>query len=97
MRKKETSGSRTEHMDLWVTHGSYHDGDEYEESIVVQREQTQDDCELWFFGVFDDGRIIADGVTKYMQSHFFLNLPRQVLLINPPVFTRTPLMLLVLF
>lgn len=38
------------------------------DSVVVQREQIED-CELWFFGVFDYR--IGDGVTKYMQSHLF--------------------------
>ncbi|KAJ7979841.1 putative Protein phosphatase 2c [Quillaja saponaria] len=38
------------------------------DSVVVQREQMEDN-ELWFFGIFDAQ--IGDGVTKYMQSHFF--------------------------
>ncbi|KAJ0034986.1 hypothetical protein Pint_25093 [Pistacia integerrima] len=38
------------------------------DSVVVQREQIEE-IELWFFGVFDAQ--IGDGVTKYMQSHFF--------------------------
>ncbi|KAK4405898.1 putative protein phosphatase 2C-like protein 44 [Sesamum angolense] len=33
-----------------------------------EREQMEE-CELWFFGVFDDG--IGEGITKYLQSHFF--------------------------
>ncbi|KAH6770077.1 hypothetical protein C2S52_014880 [Perilla frutescens var. hirtella] len=43
--------------------------------IVVQREQTED-CELWFFGVFDDEGV-AEEVTKSMQSNFFNKLPKQ--------------------
>ncbi|KAM7466544.1 hypothetical protein LguiB_014106 [Lonicera macranthoides] len=42
------------------------------DSVVVQREQIED-CELWFFGVFDHR--IGDGVTKYMQSHLFDKKP----------------------
>ncbi|XP_061370764.1 putative protein phosphatase 2C-like protein 44 [Gastrolobium bilobum] len=38
------------------------------DSVVVQREQM-DHTELWYFGIFD--AFIGDGVTKYMQSHFF--------------------------
>ncbi|GFP83377.1 putative protein phosphatase 2c-like protein 44 [Phtheirospermum japonicum] len=44
------------------------------EPVVVQREQIKD-CELWFFGVFDDG--IGEAVTKYMQSHFFNKMPKE--------------------
>ncbi|KAI3469787.1 hypothetical protein Pfo_026450 [Paulownia fortunei] len=44
------------------------------DSVVVQREQIKE-CELWFFGVFDDG--IGEGVTKYMQSHFFNKMPKE--------------------
>ncbi|KAK1592969.1 hypothetical protein Q3G72_033544 [Acer saccharum] len=43
------------------------DDSEYD-SVVVQREQIEE-IEMWFFGVFDAR--IGDGVTKYMQSHFF--------------------------
>lgn len=45
--------------------GSY---DSDSDLVVVQREQIEE-IELWFFGVFDCQ--IGDGVTKYMQSHFF--------------------------
>ncbi|XP_027364395.1 putative protein phosphatase 2C-like protein 44 [Abrus precatorius] len=38
------------------------------DSVVIQREQM-DHTELWYFGIFD--ALIGDGVTKYMQSHFF--------------------------
>ncbi|KAK7393712.1 hypothetical protein VNO78_22276 [Psophocarpus tetragonolobus] len=38
------------------------------DSVVIQREQM-DQTELWFFGIFD--AVVGDGVTKYMQSHFF--------------------------
>ncbi|PON37704.1 Protein phosphatase [Parasponia andersonii] len=44
------------------------------DSVVVQREQF-DQLELWFFGV-SDARI-GDGVTKYMQSHFFDRKPKE--------------------
>ncbi|XP_022760303.1 putative protein phosphatase 2C-like protein 44 isoform X2 [Durio zibethinus] len=44
------------------------------DSIVVQREQIEE-LELWFFGVFDHR--IGDGVTKYMQSHFFDKKPKE--------------------
>ena len=46
------------------------------DSVVVQREQI-DELELWFFGVFDAR--IGDGVTKYMQSHFFDKKPKEVI------------------
>lgn len=45
------------------------------DSVVVQREQF-DQLELWYFGV-SDARI-GDGVTKYMQSHFFDRKPKEV-------------------
>ena len=60
-----------------ITHGYYvvehpviRDGSEDSDfdSVVVQREQM-DHTELWYFGIFD--AMIGDGVTKYMQSHFF--------------------------
>ncbi|KAK7279258.1 hypothetical protein RJT34_24305 [Clitoria ternatea] len=38
------------------------------DSVVIQREQ-KDHTELWYFGIFD--ALVGDGVTKYMQSHFF--------------------------
>ncbi|KAJ1431528.1 PPM-type phosphatase domain [Sesbania bispinosa] len=38
------------------------------DSVVIQREQM-DHTEFWYFGIFD--ALIGDGVTKYMQSHFF--------------------------
>ncbi|OMO95449.1 phosphatase 2C (PP2C)-like protein [Corchorus olitorius] len=44
------------------------------DSVVVQREQI-DELELWFFGVFDAQ--IGDGVTKYIQSHFFDKKPKE--------------------
>ncbi|KAL1154732.1 hypothetical protein V6Z11_A09G264200 [Gossypium hirsutum] len=44
------------------------------DTVVVQREQF-DELELWFFGVFDPR--IGDGVTKYIQSHFFDKKPKQ--------------------
>ncbi|XP_061361295.1 putative protein phosphatase 2C-like protein 44 [Gastrolobium bilobum] len=46
--------------------GGSHDSDF--DSVVIQREQM-DDTEWWYFGIFD--ALIGDGVTKYMQSHFF--------------------------
>lgn len=45
------------------------------DSVVVQREQFGQ-LELWFFGVSDAQ--IGDGVTKYMQSHFFDKKPKEV-------------------
>ncbi|GMI72054.1 hypothetical protein like AT3G23360 [Hibiscus trionum] len=44
------------------------------DSVVVQRDQI-DELELWFFGIFDPR--IGDGVTKYIQSHFFDKKPKQ--------------------
>ncbi|KAE8704758.1 putative protein phosphatase 2C-like protein 44-like isoform X2 [Hibiscus syriacus] len=44
------------------------------DTVVVQRAQI-DELELWFFGVFDPR--IGDGVTKYVQSHFFDKKPKQ--------------------
>lgn len=38
------------------------------DSVVIQREEM-DHNELWYFGIFDS--VVGDGVTKYMQSHFF--------------------------
>lgn len=38
------------------------------DSVVIQREQM-DHTELWYFGIFD--AVVGDGVTKYVQSHFF--------------------------
>ncbi|XP_011091332.1 putative protein phosphatase 2C-like protein 44 [Sesamum indicum] len=66
----------------WMTHVSYgyHVAEldepctnsssvrDFDSSVLVQREQMEE-CELWFFGVFDDG--IGEGITKYLQSHFF--------------------------
>lgn len=46
------------------------------DSVVVQREQIEE-LELWFFGVFDAR--IGDGITKYIQSHFFDKKPKEVL------------------
>ncbi|RDX88344.1 putative protein phosphatase 2C-like protein 44, partial [Mucuna pruriens] len=43
-------------------------GDSDFDSVVIQREQM-DHTELWYFGIFDAA--VGDGVTKYMQSHFF--------------------------
>ncbi|KAF7807098.1 phosphatase 2C-like protein 44 [Senna tora] len=48
--------------------GSDLDSDSDSDSVVVQREQMEN-AELWYFGIFDS--LIGDGVTKYMQSHFF--------------------------
>ncbi|KAK8709750.1 hypothetical protein V6N13_060758 [Hibiscus sabdariffa] len=53
--------------------GSSDDEQEFD-SVLVQREQI-DELELWFFGVFDPR--IGDGVTKYIQSHFFDKKPKQ--------------------
>ncbi|OIW21192.1 hypothetical protein TanjilG_30788 [Lupinus angustifolius] len=60
-----------------ITHG-YHvvehnvindDSDDSDfDSVVIQREQM-DQTELWYFGIFD--AVIVDGVTKFLQSHFF--------------------------
>ncbi|KAL6522762.1 hypothetical protein OROHE_016609 [Orobanche hederae] len=44
------------------------------ESVVVQRRRIKD-CELLFFGVFDGG--VGDGITKYMQLHFFNKMPKE--------------------
>ncbi|EOY06086.1 Phosphatase 2C family protein, putative [Theobroma cacao] len=44
------------------------------DSVVVQREQIEE-LELWFFGVFDAR--IGDGITKYIQSHFFDKKPKE--------------------
>ncbi|XP_017414087.1 putative protein phosphatase 2C-like protein 44 isoform X4 [Vigna angularis] len=38
------------------------------DSVVIQREQM-DHTELWYFGIFD--AVVGDGVTKFVQSHFF--------------------------
>ncbi|CAI9771238.1 unnamed protein product [Fraxinus pennsylvanica] len=38
------------------------------DSVVVQREQIEQ-CELWLFGVFEEG--ISDGVLDYMKTNFF--------------------------
>ncbi|KAL3648767.1 hypothetical protein CASFOL_005170 [Castilleja foliolosa] len=80
-RKPEKGNKRTPWM-MHVSHG-YHVVDldkpvntsvaEFE-PVVVQREQTKD-CELWFFGVFDDG--VGEAITKYMQSHFFNKMPKE--------------------
>ncbi|XP_057433225.1 putative protein phosphatase 2C-like protein 44 [Lotus japonicus] len=58
-----------------ITHGHHvvehnvikGDSDEFD-SVVIQREQM-DHTEIWYFGIFD--ALIGDGVTKYLQSHFF--------------------------
>lgn len=55
----------------WATPRSLKEFDQ----VVVQREQTKD-CELWFFGVFDDVGV-AEDVTKIMQSDFFNKLPKE--------------------
>ncbi|KAL0414293.1 UNVERIFIED_CONTAM: putative protein phosphatase 2C-like protein 44 [Sesamum radiatum] len=49
----------------WTNSSSVRD---FDSSVLVQREQIEE-CELWFFGVFDDG--IGEGITKYLKSHFF--------------------------
>ncbi|KAK6914113.1 PPM-type phosphatase-like domain [Dillenia turbinata] len=52
-------------------HQSYgDDGSDISDSdtVVVQREQIEE-LELWYFGVSNAN--IGDGVSKYMQSHFF--------------------------
>lgn len=56
----------------WTSDSSLREFD----SVVVQREQIKD-CELWFFGVFDDDGI-GEGITKYMQSNFFNKMPKEV-------------------
>ncbi|CAA2980583.1 phosphatase 2C 44 [Olea europaea subsp. europaea] len=38
------------------------------DSVVIQREQIEQ-CELWFFGVFEEG--ISDGVLDNMKTNFF--------------------------
>ncbi|KAL3626443.1 hypothetical protein CASFOL_029992 [Castilleja foliolosa] len=71
-RKLENENKRASWM-MHVSHG-YHVVPEFDESVVVQREQIKD-CELCFFGVFDDG--IGETITKFMQSHFFNKLPKE--------------------
>ncbi|KAK6161265.1 hypothetical protein DH2020_004646 [Rehmannia glutinosa] len=44
------------------------------DSVVVQREQLKE-CDFWVFGVFDGE--IGEGVTRYMQSHFFNKMPKE--------------------
>ncbi|KAM7278308.1 hypothetical protein ACFE04_005442 [Oxalis oulophora] len=39
------------------------------DSVFAQREQINDDFELWFFGVFDP--MIGAGVAKYLRSNLF--------------------------
>ncbi|RVW26567.1 putative protein phosphatase 2C-like protein 44 [Vitis vinifera] len=48
--------------------------EENSDSVVVQREQIEE-MEVWFFGVSDSR--IGDGITKYMQSHFFDRKPKE--------------------
>ncbi|GMN53385.1 hypothetical protein TIFTF001_022515 [Ficus carica] len=50
------------------------DSDSDSDSIVVQREQFGE-LELWYFGV-SDARI-GDGVSKYLQTHFFDKKPKE--------------------
>lgn len=52
--------------------------EENSDSVVVQREQIEE-MEVWFFGVSDSR--IGDGITKFMQSHFFDRKPKEVRLI----------------
>ncbi|KAL6532431.1 hypothetical protein OROGR_014401 [Orobanche gracilis] len=69
---------------LWTMHVShgYHvvefdesvtSAEEFE-SVVVQRRRIKD-RELLFFGVFDGE--VGEGITKYMQSHFFNKMPKE--------------------
>ncbi|XP_044487156.1 putative protein phosphatase 2C-like protein 44 [Mangifera indica] len=73
LRRGGGGRKKTEKKAFWwvpVYHG-FHvvvDGESDCDSVVVQREQFGE-TELWFFGVFDAE--VGDGVTKYMQSHFF--------------------------
>lgn len=64
---------------------SYGGGFEEEDSdtVVVQREQIEQ-AEVWFFGVSDSR--IGDGITKYLQSHFFNRKPKEVDRIFPRKF-----------
>ncbi|XP_051129650.1 putative protein phosphatase 2C-like protein 44 isoform X2 [Andrographis paniculata] len=48
------------------------------DSVVVQREGSQQ-CELWFFGVFDHTHL-SNAITNYLHSNFFQNLPPQPLM-----------------
>ncbi|CAL0303215.1 unnamed protein product [Lupinus luteus] len=76
-RKRNRGTAKKPSWMMPITHG-YHvvehnvindDSDDSDfDSVVIQREQM-DQTELWYFGIFD--AIIGDGVTKYMQSHFF--------------------------
>ncbi|XP_022640726.1 putative protein phosphatase 2C-like protein 44 isoform X1 [Vigna radiata var. radiata] len=50
-----------------VIKGGSDDDSEFD-SVVIQREQM-DRTELWYFGIFD--AVVGDGVTKFVQSHFF--------------------------
>ncbi|KAE8667990.1 putative protein phosphatase 2C-like protein 44-like isoform X2 [Hibiscus syriacus] len=82
-KKRENRVKKKPSWMIPVSHG-YHvvenkslrgSSDERElDSVVVQREQI-DELELWFFGVFDPR--IGDGVTKFIQSHFFDKKPKQ--------------------
>ncbi|KAL3828262.1 hypothetical protein ACJIZ3_017064 [Penstemon smallii] len=81
--RKKARNSEKEKTDCsWMMHVShgYHvvemeTGFKEFDSVVVQREQVEEESELWFFGVFDDG--ISKEVTKYMQSHFFDHMPKK--------------------
>ncbi|KAK7280892.1 hypothetical protein RIF29_08450 [Crotalaria pallida] len=77
-RKRNHGTTKKPSWMIPITHG-YHvveqhvvvndDSDDSDfDSVVIQREQM-DNTELWYFGIFD--ALIGDGVTKYMQSHFF--------------------------
>lgn len=50
-----------------VIKGGSDDDSEFD-SVVIQREQI-DQIKLWYFGIFDV--VVRDGVTKFVQSHFF--------------------------
>ncbi|KAK4427825.1 putative protein phosphatase 2C-like protein 44 [Sesamum alatum] len=75
-KTKETENGKRVSWMMHVSHG-YHvveldkpctNARDFDSSVLVQREQMEE-CELWFFGVFEDG--IGEGITKYLQSHFF--------------------------
>ncbi|KAJ4972143.1 hypothetical protein NE237_005242 [Protea cynaroides] len=76
----ESNKRKDEEKCLWktpISHGfhviedkSLRSGSGYlgSDSVVVQREQIQDE-EVWLFGVFDAQT--GDGVTRYLKSHLF--------------------------
>ena len=70
----------------WFLGGS-DDSDFDSDSVVVQREQFGE-LELWYFGV-SDARV-GDGVSKYLQTHFFDKKPKEVILIIVALLVKKP-------